>query len=885
MYSSRRSESNVSGVGDLLASSASSTSARADRADRADRGDRGDQAGSGQQAKYMSSPSGSSDCGQDGVLLEEVKRSRSRAGRSYNDGPRSRRSRSRQPSNAQPPSSGPPRGRRRRSRSLKPQALTSVGAGPSSKRAKTSRDSSGRSSPTPPDDNGIGAASTRGRIVEDTDADAGAGRSSLGVLGEGGRGSADSAAADERAATATLAPADGDGDGDGDDETRFPFPKCSDPGLLVEVLIYMAFLIVFSLVVFNMRDPLYSFLHNDNMKDLFLDEEFPGIDVLKTFRDVATKEEFWQFLHGPFINGLLGDFGAGEGVIYGVNWLVGSARMRQVRVKPALCDVHADFFPLITQCYGRYAIGEEDREPYGPGDAWTYRSCGELGSVCKQYARLRRYDGGGYTQDFGAGTLATESARLAALEADNWVDLQTRAVFIDFTTYNPTVNLFLVAQLQFEFMPSGGVYPDFKFRVLRLYRYEGTNGTLQLVGELAIAIFVCLFFLEELVQMCVSCLRSRRVRALRAQGILVESRQTPYFRDAWNYVDHLNIVFFLVVFYCRYKVDANFDALNLVPSDRSTYFDFTRPVMWDAAEKSLLACNAFLLWFKVFKFAVFAPRMGMIAKVVGKAFLPLFFFIFMFMFVLFGFAQAGALAFGSDVEGYDTLGTTIFTMLLATLGEFDFEGLRHSNRGFGPFFFFTFIILIFFIVLSMFLAIVDNAYDEVSEELRRSQEPSVFAKALAWFSTTKVGSRMASFLELQDKLTEIRRAIEIGDLNHDGKISKKELQIIMDSKREYFEGTAADLMERYDVDNDNMLSEAERARFYADMEREQTAIASKIVSLREANSEEFTLLFDLLSDRISTVESRLAVQLALLEARVKEEAQRLGRARLGSSRP
>lgn len=56
--------------------------------------------------------------------------------------------------------------------------------------------------------------------------------------------------------------------------------------------------------------------------DLFLYEEFPGPDVTKiykTFFDVATWEEFWQYIQNPFLEGLFSppDVGLGTGYIYG----------------------------------------------------------------------------------------------------------------------------------------------------------------------------------------------------------------------------------------------------------------------------------------------------------------------------------------------------------------------------------------------------------------------------------------------------------------------------------------------------------------------------------------------------------------------------------------
>ena len=85
------------------------------------------------------------------------------------------------------------------------------------------------------------------------------------------------------------------------------------------------------------------------------------------------------------------------------------------------------------------------------------------------------------------------------LQNGTWIDLQTRALFIDFTTYNANVNLFHVAQLTFEFLPSGGVFPNSTFRVMRLYKYKNDiTGTIQFVLEMLLIIMVLGYFVQEI---------------------------------------------------------------------------------------------------------------------------------------------------------------------------------------------------------------------------------------------------------------------------------------------------------------------------------------------------------------------------------------------------
>ena len=61
------------------------------------------------------------------------------------------------------------------------------------------------------------------------------------------------------------------------------------------------------------------------------------------------------------------------------------------------------------------------------------------------WGRLAVYGGGGYTQLL-PNTSAAFYQVLIQLQVDEWIDAGTRAVFVDFTTYNANVNLFAVTR-------------------------------------------------------------------------------------------------------------------------------------------------------------------------------------------------------------------------------------------------------------------------------------------------------------------------------------------------------------------------------------------------------------------------------------------------------
>lgn len=57
----------------------------------------------------------------------------------------------------------------------------------------------------------------------------------------------------------------------------------------------------------------------------------------------------------------------------------------------------------------------------------------------------------------------------------------------------------------------------------------------------------------------------------------------------------------------------------------------------------------------------------------------------------------------------------------AMLGDFDFPALQKAHYILGPAFFFMYIFIVFFILLNMFLAIINDTYSEVKAEMEEAK--------------------------------------------------------------------------------------------------------------------------------------------------------------------
>jgi hypothetical protein len=193
-----------------------------------------------------------------------------------------------------------------------------------------------------------------------------------------------------------------------------------------------------------------------------------------------TVNEFWIWLNGDFLNCIrvqhwyngqppqhLAGFTADR-----ANRLIGWPTMRQLRVQQSECDD----IRLISGCRKDYSWSDEERASYAT--SWTNHSVlnnhtrpiqqafeyktGEQLHTSMYIGEHATYRAGGYVYEF-RGALSNIRNNLTLLHQLNWIDNQTRAVFVHFTLYNANTQLITSVTLLFEFIATGGVFLSARF--------------------------------------------------------------------------------------------------------------------------------------------------------------------------------------------------------------------------------------------------------------------------------------------------------------------------------------------------------------------------------------------------------------------------------------
>lgn len=596
-----------------------------------------------------------------------------------------------------------------------------------------------------------------------------------------------------------------------------------------EILLYFVFVVIFCFAAYGTRDPQYSFYMNQLTKELILNEPFPFSQspAPKTFYGVSRIEDFWVFLGypvgGPFIDGIT----MNNGLVYGVNRLLGVARMRQLRVRSNSCKVVKTMRPLFGTigCIAPYSLDDQEKATFGNASnpAFVWRSAGSLDAQ-RVLGRINSYSGGGYVFDF-SGNYAADMAGLTALYNGNWVDVQTRLVVIDFTTYNANLNMFFTGQLVFEFLPSGGILPSSTFRVMRLYRYaDSAAGRVQLFLEISVLLFVLGYTLQESWEM------------YKDIGL--------FLRDGWNFFDVSNLLLFYALFIMRAIISVEFAKFK----DPTKFFNFSNLVLLTSAEYNLVSFNGFLIFFKVLKYTRFSKQAIIITKTIKRGIIAIGTFTTMVLFILIGFAFFANQSFGIDVSSYRTFGFSIFSMFRGVLGDLDFDTLWDNNRFMGPLFFISFVVLFVFILLNMFLAIIDEAYTHVTSKYAHVETKETLAfRSLRTYAASKLPPRVQAMREAARRRKEARqtqmRAAK-ADRNADMHVDRREAEALfvsghhMDSMLGV--SNVDEFFDVYDANGDGVLDQAEQERVMRHLEAERAHYDSLVADLHASERASLT---------------------------------------------
>nr|XP_046201462.1 polycystic kidney disease protein 1-like 2 [Oncorhynchus gorbuscha] len=475
--------------------------------------------------------------------------------------------------------------------------------------------------------------------------------------------------------------------------------------LIKEILTYMGFMWMLLLVAYGQRDPNAYFL-TQHIRQSFSQ----GISDSMSHKDVFT----WA--NTSLLSNLFGEY---PGFITdGNSKLVGNARLRQVRVQKNSCRIARSMCQAVPDCHAPYSWEVEDMGSYGPG--WN-RSASEYASKTLhspwQYqtqARLRAqptwgsvvlYRGGGYVVDLGPES-QNASSTLQYLFDNTWLDMFTRAVFVEFTVYNANVNLFCTVTLMLETTAVGAFQFRSELQSVRLYQSTGGLHIFVMASEVIYFLFILYY--------------------MYVQGKLMKLQKWDYFKTKWNLLELAIILLSwsaLSVFIKRTLL-GNRD-MEYYHNHKDQFASFHETATADAVLGYLIAFLVLLATVKLWHLLRLNPKLHMITATLQRAWTDISGFLVVITIMFLAYSIASYLMYGWKLYSYRTLLDAALTMVSLQLGIFNYDEVLDYNPVLGAFLIGSCIIFMTFVVLNLFISVILVAFTQEQIHHKPSEEEEI----------------------------------------------------------------------------------------------------------------------------------------------------------------
>ena len=370
------------------------------------------------------------------------------------------------------------------------------------------------------------------------------------------------------------------------------------------------------------------------------------------------------------------------------------------------CPVHGITNLWQHSCYDSYSAEKESREPLQSKEVqslvqfkkrplpWVYQTAKELDSSTK-WGRHAWYGGGGYAANFGYEE-ETAQTIMELLQSENWVDRQTRAVIVEFTLFNPTINTLAVCSLFFELLQTGQATA---YKHIDTISLHNTESILQVFQGLCLIIFTAMV-LFKIVETISTLIRQGR----------------RYLCSFWFCLDlgHLTSSISLLVSSFIKSYHTTESAQNL---QRNIYVpvNFQTVVVWADVENCILATLTFLTTIKILQLTYFNMYTRVFSHALRIWMRDLFSFLFVLSILFFAFLLTGILLFGSRIGRYSSFWPAFSFQLEIVLGKVKARPIKElieANSIIGHVFVTLLLVGITIIMMNFFISTLNDALTE-----------------------------------------------------------------------------------------------------------------------------------------------------------------------------
>ncbi|CAD7929167.1 unnamed protein product [Amoebophrya sp. A25] len=403
------------------------------------------------------------------------------------------------------------------------------------------------------------------------------------------------------------------------------------------------------------------------------------------------------------------------------NQMIGGMRLQQKKLGASGCPVNKD----LRSWYGMECRSDlPQTQAYGPGTEarnLPFQPVAGKSGIFEAYFDIGR-------------KLATAGGALEEVEhllvPNEWIDENTEWLEFQAAFFNAQVRLFSLLKVRFTFQAGGYMEKEIRVSATSANLYPNL---FYYVPDVLWLSMIAMLFQQELFEV----LKARRNKYLR-----------DYLKDRWNFLDWCTITLGIVMAALWFDMVSAQAGLATevgdLPATPSQIDESGQSVAVSSIEAyheqwgniidriqeladqqwiqyNLLFWYTLILMLRFFKQFQGQPRLALLSLTLYNSMHDMVHYLIVFFTVFFNYALGGHALFGALLEEWSTMSKSINTSFLAILGEFDFNQMFELSPITATLWFWSFMILMTFILLNLLIAMIFDQYHQIKRNMGESK--------------------------------------------------------------------------------------------------------------------------------------------------------------------
>jgi len=546
--------------------------------------------------------------------------------------------------------------------------------------------------------------------------------------------------------------------------------------LYSELCIYVPFLVCFCMFFLGGRDIAGNHLVLSALRNYAIDASFPSsksaIELLKermveenfnpaeidipppiTYQKMSSLDQWGEWLRSVILPSMWDCVNDQVPRAFyqplGSTFRLGALRVRAIHVRGDTCGLNSNIFenttshPDLNLCYGDTGWGKEDKRSRcnlaNPTNIrstlYTHQDCPIILGGASTASR-GIYHCGGYIVDVPYNATCASVKKLFKTFSDPecpFVDhTRTRFIALEWFVYTSPLDTFQSVKAFIEIAPTGGWDVSYQVRSFIVWQ---TSQWVQTLFDSLVFCFVW-YYLGFV---------THRWRVDYEKTLKI----VHYLYDMWNVLEIVNMLTFLAVFGLRFTwMYKSYSAKVHMPFPPVYPQDLDAIQLLFLLQIYLNSLNMVISFMKLLCFLRMNNRMNILTRSMSACAESISGVLVLFAVISAAYAIAGYSVFGTRLESYRTVNSAMATLLMALIGRFDYDEMYNVNSAITPFFFWSFQIIVMFLLLNFITAILSMGFSQSSRGVALQPLNEVLLRQLESINKTLQYRNLKKVLEL-----------------------------------------------------------------------------------------------------------------------------------------